>query len=136
MSFGVPAAQVVEIEIKDKKVNLKKIYAAVDIGKALDPKNIEAQIQSGIIYSLSAAIQGEITIQDGKVEQTNFHDYNGLRLHQTPEIEIEILENQKKIRGIGEPGTPPVAPALGNAIYAATQKRIRELPFKKSIEFL
>lgn len=111
------------------------IWAAADVGTALDPGNIEAQVQSGIIYGLTAAMWGEITVEDGKVVQSNFHDYEMLRMHQSPPIDVAILENADKIRGIGEPGTPPAAPALANAIFAATGQRIRELPLKHSINF-
>ena len=111
-------------------------YAAVDVGTALDPRNIEAQVQSGMVYGLSAAIMGEITFDEGAVEQSNFHDYDALRINQVPPINVSILENGDKIRGIGEPGTPPAAPALANAIFAATGKRIRELPLNKHIDFI
>lgn len=91
---------------------------------------------SGINFGLSAAMMGEITVKDGKIEQTNFHQYDSIRMNQAPNIQVKVLENGEKIRGIGEPGTPPAAPALGNAIFAATGKRIRELPFGKSIKFI
>jgi isoquinoline 1-oxidoreductase beta subunit len=78
---------------------------------------------------------GEITVADGKVEQTNFHNYDAIRIHQAPPISVAVLENGDKIRGIGEPGLPPVAPALANAIFAATGQRIRELPLRKHVKF-
>jgi len=136
LSFGVPVAEVVEVENTPNGIKILNVYAAVDVGIALDPRNIKAQVMSGIIFGLSAAVMGEITVKDGKVEQTNFHQYDALRMNQSPNIEVEVLENGEKIRGIGEPGTPPAAPALGNAIFAATGKRIRELPFNKSITFV
>ena len=79
---------------------------------------------------------GEITIEDGKVVQSNFHDYDAIRMHQAPDIEVRVLENGKHIRGIGEPGTPPAAPALANAIFATTGQRIRELPSRKNVNFI
>ena len=112
------------------------IYAAVDVGTALDPANIEAQVQSGIIYGLTAAMMGEITVEDGQVVQSNFHDYGAMRMYQTPPISVSILENGEKTTGIGEPGTPPAAPALANAIFAATGRRIRNLPLKNSVQFV
>jgi len=136
MSFGVPVAQVIEIKLLADRVKLINVFAAVDVGIALDPRNIKAQVMSGINFGLAAAISGEITVKDGQVQQTNFHNYTSLRINQAPDIEIEILENGHKIRGIGEPGTPPAAPALANAIFAATGKRVRELPFNKSIQFV
>lgn len=136
LSFGVPTAEVIEIANTEDGIKIVKVYAVVDVGTALDPRNIEAQVISGINFGLSAAMMGEITVKDGKVEQTNFHDYDAIRMYQAPDIKVKILENGEKIRGIGEPGTPPAAPALGNAIFAATGQRIRELPFNKHIAFV
>ncbi|MEL7017342.1 MAG: molybdopterin cofactor-binding domain-containing protein [Pseudomonadota bacterium] len=136
LSFGVPTAQIVEIEETSNGIALKKIWAAVDVGLALDPANIEAQVQSAIIYGLSAALGGEITMRDGKVEQSNFHDYDALRLYQCPEIEVAILENLDEITGIGEPGLPPVAPALANAVFALTGERVRKLPLAAAVRFI
>lgn len=136
LSFGVPVAQVIEIEQTPDGLKLAKIFAAVDVGTALDPANIRAQVKSAIIYGLSAAIMGEITIADGQVEQSNFHDYDAMRLYQVPAMEVAILENNPHIHGIGEPGLPPIAPALGNAIFALTGERIRALPMNKSITFI
>ncbi|MEL6211707.1 MAG: molybdopterin cofactor-binding domain-containing protein, partial [Pseudomonadota bacterium] len=136
LSFGVPVAEIVEVEMAGGRVRITNIWAAADVGIALDPDNVRAQVQSGIIYGLSAAISGEITIEDGKVVQSNFHDYDVMRMYQAPPIEVAVLEHGAKIRGIGEPGLPPAAPALANAIFAATGKRIRSLPLNKSIDFI
>lgn len=135
MSFGVPVAEVVEVENTANGLRLTNIWAAADVGIALDPGNIEAQLQGAIVYGLSAAIRGEITIADGMVEQQNFWDFEPLRLSECPPITTRILENLPHIRGIGEPGTPPVAPALGNAIFALTGQRLRDLPFAKAVGF-
>jgi len=135
MSFGVPAAEVVRIKMEGRKVKLVKVFAAVDVGIALDPRNIEAQVTGGINFGLAAAMTAEITVKDGKVEQTNFHNYTSLRINQAPDVEVKILENGPKIRGIGEPGTPPIAPALTNAIFSATGQRIRKLPINELIQF-
>ena len=105
------------------------------VGTALDPRNIEAQVQSAINFGLTAAIMGEITINQGVVEQSNFHNYDAIRMSQAPAIDVRILENGEKIRGIGEPGLPPAAPALANAIFAASGERIRELPIRKHVKF-
>ncbi len=136
LSFGVPTAQVIEVAATDAGIRLVNAWAAVDVGIALDPGNIEAQVQGGMIYGLSAAITGRIDFADGHVVQTNFHDYDALRLHQCPPIAVTVLENGSKIRGIGEPGTPPAAPALANAIFAATGRRIRDLPMRDHIDFV
>lgn len=135
MSFGVPVAEVVEVVDTPLGIKLLKVYTAVDIGTALDPRNVEAQVQSGVNFGLAAAIMGEISVANGTVEQSNFHNYDAIRMRQAPAIEVQILENGAKIRGIGEPATPPAAPALANAIFAATGKRIRELPLNKHIKF-
>ena len=92
-------------------------------------------MQSGILYGLSAAVMGEITFADGMVEQSNFHDYGALQLSQAPEIAVRILQNGPTLRGIGEPGTPPSKPALANAVYALTGKRIREYPLNRHLRF-
>jgi len=135
LSFGVPVAEVIEVENTPQGIKILNVYAAVDVGIALDPRNIEAQVISGINFGLSAAMMGEITVTNGVIDQANFHQYDAIRMHQAPNIEVKVLENGEKIKGIGEPGTPPAAPALGNAIFAATGQRIRELPFNKSITF-
>lgn len=135
MSFGVPTAQVIEVEDTPQGLRMTGAWIAADVGIALDPGNIEAQLQGGMVYGLSAAIRGEITIADGRVEQTNFWDYEPLRLSQCPPIRVQVLQNQPHIRGIGEPGTPPAAPALGNAIFALTGQRLRDLPFARTVSF-
>ena len=136
LSFGVPVAEVVEVADTDGGVRIVGVWAVADVGTALDRRNIEAQIQSGINFGLTAAMMGEITLKDGAVQQTNFHNYNGIRINQAPPITVQVLENGDRIRGIGEPGLPPVAPALGNAIFAATGQRLRELPFSKAVRFV
>ncbi len=136
LSTGAAAAQVIEISHSEAGIELHKAYAAVDVGIALDRRNIEAQVQGALIFGLSSAIFGEITISDRVVDQTNFDAYPLLRLDQAPSIEVRIHERGKKIRGIGEVATPTAAPALGNAIFAATGTRIRELPFGKFFRFV
>jgi isoquinoline 1-oxidoreductase beta subunit len=135
LSFGVPVAEVVEVADTANGIRIVHVWAAVDVGTALDPRNIEAQVQSAVIFGLSAATTGEITIKDGRVEQSNFHNYDAMRMPQTPTIDVKILENGSKIRGIGEPGLPPAAPALANAIFAATGQRILELPINNHNRF-
>jgi isoquinoline 1-oxidoreductase beta subunit len=135
LAFGVPAAEVIEVEQTDAGIRITGAWAAVDVGIALDPRNIAGQVEGAMVFGLSAAIRGAITIADGKVEQTNFWDYEPLRLNQWPGVEVRVLENAERIKGIGEPGVPPAAPALANAIFALTGQRIRELPLAKSITF-
>ena len=135
LSFGVPTAQVIEVANTERGIKIVKAWAAVDVGTALDPRNIEAQVFGAMNFGLAAAMMGNITVQDGKVEQTNFHNYGSIRFNQAPAVEVRVLENGEKIRGIGEPGLPPAAPALANAVFAATGQRIRELPMNKHIKF-
>jgi isoquinoline 1-oxidoreductase beta subunit len=106
------------------------------VGTALDPRNLEAQLQSGVIFGLSSALYGEITFAKGAAEQSNFHDYAVLRIRQAPRIAVRVLEGGGPIRGVGETGVPPVAPALANAIYQATGRRIRELPLRRHVDFV
>jgi len=135
LAFGVPTAEVIEVANTEDGIKVTKAFAAVDVGVALDPGNIEAQVMGGLNYGLSAAILSQITLDNGEVEQTNFHNYDAMRMYQAPSIEVKILENAEKIRGIGEPGTPPAAPALANAIFAATGTRLREMPFSNFVDF-
>jgi len=136
LSFGVPVAQVVEVTSLPQGIRIDKVFVAADVGKVLDPVNLEAQLQGGVIWGLGHAMNAEITYYNGMTEQTNFHDFEGMRLHQAPQIEVRALTNGPSIRGIGEPGVPPAAPALANAIFAATGLRIRELPLNKQISFV
>lgn len=134
-SFGVPVAQVIEVEQTPDGLRMTGAWAVVDVGVALDPGNIQAQVMGAMVYGLSAAIQGEVTLAEGRVQQSTFWDYEPLRLPQVPDIAVEVLENMPKIRGIGEPGLPPAAPALANAIFALTGQRLRDMPFNKVVTF-
>ena len=134
-SFGSIVAEVAEISVVDGEVSIDRIVAVVDPGLAITPDGVTAQIESGIIYGLTAAIYGEITIENGAVEQSNFHDYEALRMSAAPMIETHIVNSGHRAGGAGEPGTPPAAPALANAIFAATGMRIRDLPLIKHIPF-
>ncbi len=133
-SFGSIVAEVVEASMADARtVKVHRVTAAVDCGFAINPDQVVAQIQSGVIYGLSAALYGEITIEQGRIQQGNFDDYPVLRLEEAPPIDVHIVENGGPLGGIGEPGLPPVAPALAGAIFAATGKRIRRLPLSVSL---
>lgn len=129
-SFGTIVAQVVEVEIVEGKVLPRKATCAVDAGFAMHPDGMKAQMESGIVYGLTAALYSDISIRRGAVAQSNFHDYEMLRMNESPEIETFIINSGEKVGGAGEPGTPAIAPALTNAIFNATGKRIRELPVK------
>jgi isoquinoline 1-oxidoreductase subunit beta len=130
-SFGSIVAEVVEISIEDGSLRVHRIDCAVDCGLAVNPDTIVAQMEGGIVYGLTAALYGEITIKQGRVEQANFDTYPMLQMAQMPKINVAIIEGDTKPGGIGEPGTPPVAPALANAVFAATGRRLRSLPIVK-----
>lgn len=134
-SFGSIVAQVAEISVINGEVSVDRIVAVIDPGLAVTPDGVTAQMESGIIYGLTAAMYGEITIVNGAVEQSNFHDYEALRISAAPVIETHIINSGHQIGGAGEPGTPPVAAALANAAFASTGQRIRELPLGKHISF-
>ena len=136
LSFGVPVAEVVEVTATAAGIRVDAVHVAVEVGKVIDPVNFEAQVQGGVLWGLGHAMFAELTHAGGKVEQSNFHDYTSLRLYQTPRIEVRTFETTGEVRGIGEPPVPPVAPALANAIFAATGQRIRELPLCKQIGFV
>lgn len=128
-SFGSVCAQVVELSIENgKTIKLHRIVAAIDCGRAVNPDHVVAQVTSGIVYGLSGALLGDVRIKDGKVEQSNFHDYPVLRMTETPPIEVHIVASEAAPSGVGEPGLPPVAAATANAIFAATGQRLRKLP--------
>jgi isoquinoline 1-oxidoreductase beta subunit len=130
-SFFSYAAQVAEVSVSpDGKVSLERIVCAIDCGTPVNPDGIAAQIEGGIVYGLTAAMGGAITIDKGAVQQSNFHDYPLLRIDEVPVIEVHIVPSTALPTGIGEPGLPPAAPAVANAIFAATGKRLRSLPFK------
>ncbi|MGR3514974.1 MAG: xanthine dehydrogenase family protein molybdopterin-binding subunit [Paracoccaceae bacterium] len=134
-SFGVPTAEVIEVTNTDRGIKIDRVFVACDVGRVIDPVNFENLVQGGVVYGLGHAMNCEITYADGVAEQSNYHAHEGMRIHQCPEIIVKGLENQTKIRGIGEPPVPPAGPALGNAIFAATGQRLREMPFSKFVDF-
>jgi isoquinoline 1-oxidoreductase subunit beta len=131
-SFGSYVAEVVEASVEGGNVRVHRVVCAVDCGGFVNPQIIEQQLQGAVIFGLTAALYGELTFEKGRVQQSNFNDYQMLRMDECPEIEVHIVHNQEKMGGIGEPGVPPVAPALVNAIFQATGKRIRKLPIRMS----
>ncbi|MFQ6546705.1 molybdopterin cofactor-binding domain-containing protein [Aestuariibius sp. 2305UL40-4] len=136
LSFGVPCAEVVEVSQTDRGLQINRAFAAADVGTALDPGNLDAQLSGGMVFGLGHAMNCELTYTAGGApDQTNFPDYPAMRFDQCPVIETRILENGDAIRGIGEPGVPPAAPALANAIFAATGQRLREMPFNRFVDF-
>ncbi|MDD9908801.1 MAG: molybdopterin-dependent oxidoreductase [Ahrensia sp.] len=134
-SFGAWVAMVIEVSSNSDVISIDNVWAACDLGTVVDPRIVKAQIQSGAVYGLSAALGQEITFRDGMVEQSNFHDYDAMRINQCPTITVELIKNTEHMGGAGEPGTPPAIPALANAIFAATGKRVRTMPLSKEVEF-
>jgi isoquinoline 1-oxidoreductase beta subunit len=130
-SFGSIVAQVVEVTVVEGDVSVDRVVAVIDAGIAVAPDGIAAQLESGIIYGLTAALHGEITIENGAVVQSNFHDYQAVRMNEAPNIETHVINSGHAIGGAGEPGTPGVAPALVNAVFNATGTRVRQLPLNR-----
>jgi isoquinoline 1-oxidoreductase beta subunit len=135
-SFGTPVAQVIEVEDRGGRIALTRAFIACDPGIALDPAIIEAQMVGGMIFGLSAAMIEAITFADGAVEQRNFPDYDALRMTAMPAFSVRILQSGTHPGGIGEPGTPPAAPALANAIFDLTGQRLRSLPLSEAVDFV
>jgi isoquinoline 1-oxidoreductase beta subunit len=132
-SFGSFAAHVAEVSVDENgKVRVHRVVCAVDCGRYVNPGIIEAQMESGAVFGITAALYDELTLEQGRVEQSNFHDYPMLRMNETPEIEVHVVRSDEKPGGIGEPGVPCAAPAVANAIFAATGKRVRKLPIRMS----
>ena len=129
-SFGSYVAQVAEISIEQGQLKVHRVVCAIDCGLAVNPEGVRAQMESGIIFGLTAVLYGEISLVKGRVKQRNFHDYKILRMNETPVIEVHIADSSEKMGGAGEPGVPPLAPAIANALFAATGKRVRKLPLQ------
>jgi isoquinoline 1-oxidoreductase beta subunit len=133
-SFGSFVAEVVEVSIDDGSFTVDRVVCAVDCGIAVNPDVIKAQMEGGIAYALSAALREEVTLTEGEVQQGNFDRYRILRIDEMPEVEVHIVASTEAPTGVGEPGVPPLAPALANAIFAATGKRIDRLPIGNQLE--
>jgi CO/xanthine dehydrogenase Mo-binding subunit len=129
-SFQSCVAEVVEISLVDGKPKLEHVYCAIDCGQVINPDIVRDQMIGGIVFALSAALHGEITLKNGAVEQSNYHDYQLLRQTDTPPMTVVLVESAAPPTGVGEPGTPPAAPALANALFAATGERQRRLPLR------
>ncbi|OWW20701.1 xanthine dehydrogenase family protein molybdopterin-binding subunit [Noviherbaspirillum denitrificans] len=129
-SFGSIVAQVVEVSVEGTEIRVHKVTCVIDCGLPVNPNIIAQQMESGVVFGLSAALFGEVTIKDGMVEQKNFHDYPVLRMNQVPHVETIVMKSAEPPQGVGEPGTPPIAPAVANAVFALTGKRLRSLPLR------
>jgi isoquinoline 1-oxidoreductase beta subunit len=129
-SFGSIVAEVAEVSVEKGRIRVHTVTCVVDCGTVVNPLGVEAQVQGSVAYGLSAALYGAITLTDGKVDQSNFHDYRVLRMNEMPVVNVTIQKSTAKMGGIGEPATAPIAPAVANAIFAATGQRLRSLPFR------
>ncbi len=128
-------AHVAEVEVsKSGEVRVHRVVCAVDCGMVVNPDTVKAQMEGGIVFGISGALWGEITLKNGRVEQSNFNNYRVLRINETPVIEVHLVRNNEAPGGVGEPGTAATAPALANAVFAATGKRIRQLPLQKALQ--
>jgi isoquinoline 1-oxidoreductase beta subunit len=131
--FGTRIAEVAEVSVETNGViRVHRVDAAVDCGLVVNPGQALAQIQGGIIFGLSAALHQEITVRGGAVEQRSFPDYEMVRLENAPRVHVEFVESDAPMGGLGEPGVPPIAPAVANAVFALTGKRLRSLPLRLS----
>ncbi len=129
-SFGSYVAEVAEVSEEDGQLRVHRVWCAVDCGTVVNPRIVEAQMQSGIMFGLTAALYGKISIEGGRVVESNFHDYLMLRINEAPEVEVVLVPSGDPPGGVGEPGVPPIAPAVTNALYALTGQRVRDLPIE------
>jgi isoquinoline 1-oxidoreductase beta subunit len=129
-SFGSIVAHVAEVSVEAGVIRVHRVVVAVDCGICVNPLGVGAQMESGVAYGLGAALHSELTLRQGRVVESNFHDYRILRFHEMPRVEVHIVASREKPGGAGEPGTPPIAPAVANAVFALTGRRLRQLPLR------
>lgn len=129
-SFNSAVAEVAEVSVENGQIRVHKVLCVVDCGLAVNPDVVRAQMEGGIVFGLTAALHGDLNLTNGAIRESNFHDYPLLRMNEAPEIEVVIVESSDDPTGVGEPGTPPIAPAVANAVFAATGQRLRSLPLK------
>lgn len=132
-AFGTYLAQVAEVEVAEQEVRVKRVVCSLDCGMQVNPETIRAQMEGGIVFGISGALWGEITTKNGRVQQSNYDNYRVMRINEAPAIEVYLVDSGEAPGGIGEPGTAGVAPALGNAVFAASGKRVRQLPIANSL---
>ncbi|MDP2470170.1 MAG: xanthine dehydrogenase family protein molybdopterin-binding subunit [Candidatus Palauibacterales bacterium] len=133
-SFGSFVAEVAEVSVEDDRIRVHRVVCAVDCGVAVNPATIAVQLQGAVAFGLSAALHSSISLKEGRVQESNFHDYQVLRLSEMPAVETYIVPSKAPPGGIGEPGTPPIAPAVANAVFALTGQRLRDLPLKLTLQ--
>ncbi|MBA4694024.1 MAG: xanthine dehydrogenase family protein molybdopterin-binding subunit, partial [Congregibacter sp.] len=129
-SFHTDVAEIAEVSVENGKIRVHKVTCVLDCGQAVNPDIVRSQIEGGVIYGLTAALYGGLNLERGAIKESNFHDYPMLRMSESPEIEVVIIDSGTKPTGVGEPGLPPIAPAVANAVYKATGQRLRSLPLQ------
>jgi isoquinoline 1-oxidoreductase beta subunit len=129
-SFGSIVAHVAEVAVEEGQIRVHRVTAAIDCGTCVNPLGVRAQVESGLAFGLGAALHSELTMRNGRVVESNFHDYRILRLHEMPRVDVHIVRSRERCGGAGEPGTPPIAPAVANAVFALTGQRLRRLPLR------
>jgi isoquinoline 1-oxidoreductase subunit beta len=128
--YGTAMAQVAEISVTGKAVRVHRVAVVADLGRVVNPNIVRQQLEGSIVYGLSAVLYGEITVKDGRVQQSNFHDYPVVRMPESPAIDVDLVESDERPGGVGEPGTALVGPAVANAVFSATGQRLRRLPLR------
>src|SRR5204863_7022851 len=128
--YGTSMAQVSEVSVDGNAIRVHRVVVAADLGKMVNPNIVRQQLEGSIIFGLGAVLYGEITLKDGRVQQSNFHDYQVVRMPESPKIEMYIVDSNEKSAGIGQPGTALVGPTVANAVFAATGQRLRNLPLR------
>ena len=129
-SFGTYVAQVAEVAVTNAAIRVHRVICVVDCGLVVNPDIVRAQMEGGVIFGLTAALYGELELENGAIKQSNFHDYPMLRMDESPDIEVVLIHSTEEPSGVGETGLPPIAPAVANGVFAATGQRLRELPLK------
>ena len=129
-SFHTDVAEIAEVSVENGKIRVHKVICVLDCGQAVNPDIVRSQIEGGVIYGLTATLYGGLNLERGAIKESNFHDYPMLRMNESPEIEVVIIDSGTKPTGVGEPGLPPIAPAVANAVYKATGQRLRSLPLR------
>ena len=129
-SFHSYVAQVAEVSVEDGRIRVHQVTCVVDCGQVVNPDIVRAQMEGSIMFGLTAALYGNLELVNGEIRESNFHDYPILRMNEAPEVEVITVDSDEPPTGVGEPGLPPIAPAVANAVYAATGQRLHALPLK------
>ena len=123
-------AEVAEVSVDNGAIKVHRVLCVVDCGVAVNPDIVRAQMEGSVMYGLTAALHGELDLENGAIKQSNFHDYPILRMNEAPAVDVVIIDSTEEPTGVGEPGLPPIAPAVANAVFAATGQRLRSLPLR------